>query len=55
MARGELWLGSLEGEAAVEPPCALPLAGEGEAALGVPLVGKQHGPRILEILDDRPA
>jgi hypothetical protein len=53
--RGDLWFGSLEGEATGEPGHRAPHAGEGEEALGVLLVGHPHGPRILEILDTRPA
>lgn len=51
MARGELWFGSGKGQATDEPRCRPRHAGAGEAALGVPLLGYQHGPRILEILD----
>ena len=53
MAQGELWLGLVEGEAEGESSSALPHAGAGEAALGIPLLEHQHGPRILQILDAR--
>lgn len=58
MARGELWLGTAdpaEGKLAGGVFHADPPRGGGEGKLGVPLLGHQHGPRILELLRDASA
>lgn len=53
-ARGELWLGTAvldrEGMHCGGSARAHKAAGAGEAGLGVPLLGYQHGPRLLELL-----